>query len=71
MRRSIKMRLRPEAKPISISDLWFAWYPVRLQDGGIAFGRRLWRNRCNGQTLYREVSDFPPEYIEELKQAGG
>ena len=40
----------------SKSDEWFAWYPVRtgaLGTGGVAWLRRVWRNRCMGVTIYQ------------------
>jgi hypothetical protein len=39
----------------SRTDMWFAWYPVRLGalgTGSISWLRRLRRSRCCGVTLY-------------------
>lgn len=42
----------------SVSDVWFAWYPVRLGALGtdrIVWLRRVWRNRCMGCTIYQPL----------------
>ena len=42
----------------SKSDIWFAWYPVRL--GALGTGRliwfkKVWRNKCCGITIYQLI----------------
>lgn len=42
----------------SITDTWFAWYPVRigaLSTGPYVWLRRVWRNRCMGVTIYQRL----------------
>ena len=60
-----RIRIR-EANPAgteswaSLSDTWFAWYPVRVGALGTGSWRwmcRLWRNRCLGVTIYQDLED--------------
>ncbi len=59
----------------SRSDVWFAWYPVRL--GALGVGRLVWweyvwRNRCMRATIYQslEVAADAPEVHAHLVRAG-
>lgn len=45
-------------KSSSTSDVWFAWFPVRL--GALGTGRwvwlqNVWRNKCCGVTIYQSL----------------
>lgn len=43
---------------LSITDMWFAWYPVRLGapgTGQLVWLRTVWRNRCFGVTIYQDL----------------
>lgn len=49
---------------MSVSDEWFAWYPVKLGAlgrGGWAWWRKVWRNRCMGVTIYQDL-----EWVKSL-----
>ena len=35
--------------PIGPWFRWFAWRPVRTEDRGWRWGRRVWRRRCQGK----------------------
>ena len=44
----------------SRSDIWFAWFPVRigaLGTGPVVWLKKLWRNRCGGVTIYQLPED--------------
>ncbi|GEM_PF-6008029 len=58
-----KITLRAMQRP-PITDIWFAWFPVRLGalgSGKLAWMQRVWRNRCGGVKIYQPL-DRPMPY---------
>lgn len=54
----------------SESDIWFAWFPVRL--GALSTGRwiwlkKVWRNKCAGVIIYQPVGVYITQKIREIK----
>lgn len=50
--------IRAMQKP-SVTDIWYAWYPVRygaLGTGRWVWLRKVWRNRCGGTAIYQPLS---------------
>ena len=56
----------------SKSDIWFAWFPVRL--GALSIGHwiwleKVWRNKCAGVTIYQSLKERQKnKVVKEIKK---